>query len=161
MSEIIDGNVKKEILKVLRILKALTDDRTIDDNELDKVFEMVKIVPRQIATGILRDEIVSSAQRTGNPSIRKIPVKATTIQGSKGLDAEYVFITHFDDLYFIKNQDKKIISDQEVCNFLVALTRARRKVFLISTDGKKEPTFLQWIDKGRIEEFVFKSKDGE
>ncbi len=159
VSEIIDGNVKKEILRVLKILKALTDDKAIDDDKLDKVFEMVKIAPRQIATGILRDEIKSSAQRTGNPSIRKIPVKATTIQSSKGLAAEYVFITNFDDLYFIKSKDKKIISDQDICNFLVALTRARRKVFLISTDGKKEPTFLQWIDKGRIEEFVFKAKD--
>ena len=161
VSEIIDGNVKKEILKVLKLLKALTDDKAIDDDELDKVFEMVKIAPRQIATGILRDEIMSSAQRTGNPSIRKIPVKATTIQSSKGLAAEYVFITHFDDLFFIKNKEKKIISDQDVCNFIVALTRARRKVFLISTNGKKEPTFLRWIDKGRIEEFVFKAKDSE
>lgn len=159
--EIIDGDVKKEILKAVKILKAVIDRKEVNDDDLDKVFEMVNIAPRQIAADILRDEIISSAQRIGNPSIRKIPVKATTIQSSKGLDAEYVFITHFDDLYFIKNKDKKIISDRDICNFLVALTRAKRKVFLISTDGKKEPTFLQWIDKGRIKEFVFKSKDGE
>jgi superfamily I DNA/RNA helicase len=161
VSEIIDSNVKKEILKVLKTLKAVMDGKTINEDDLDKVFTMVKIAPRQIAIGILRDELISSAQRTGNPSIRKIRVKATTIQSSKGLAAEYVFITHFDDLYFIKNKDKKIISDQEVCNFIVALTRAKRKVFLISTDGKMEPTFLQWIDRRRIDEFVFKSKSGE
>jgi hypothetical protein len=37
-----------------------------------------------------------------------------------------------------------------VCSFLVALTRARKKVFLLSTDNAKTPTFLQWIDEKRI-----------
>lgn len=160
VSEIIDSDAKREIVSAIRILKAVRDGKPIDETELDKTFAMVGIAPREIAKNVLRDEITSTAQRVGNPSIRKIRVKATTIQSSKGLAAEYVFITHFDDQYFIKNKDKKRISDQDICNFLVALTRAKRKVFLISTGGKHEPTFVKWIDAGRIEEFVFESKDG-
>lgn len=159
ISDIIDAGVKKRVLKVVKILKAVMNGKSVSEGDLDGVFEILKVFPRQIATDILRDEIRSSARRTGNPSIRKIPVKATTIQSSKGLSADYVFITHFDNQYFIRNRDKKTISDQDICNFLVSLTRAKRKVFLISTDGKKEPTFLRWIDKAHIERFVFKSED--
>jgi superfamily I DNA/RNA helicase len=150
--ELIDDGAKKEIKHAIKILKAVMDDKAVSDDELDKVLGMVGILPRQIAKDILQDEIISTAQRVGNPSIRKLPIKATTIQSSKGLAAEYVFITHFDDQYFIKSKDKKIISDQDICNFLVALTRAKKKVFLISS-GKKEPTFLKWIDAGRIDQF--------
>ena len=76
---------------------------------------------------------------------------ATIIQSSKGLAAEYVFITHFDDQYFIKHKDKTQICDRDICNFLVALTRARRKVFLISSDTNKSPVFRNWIHEDRVE----------
>jgi superfamily I DNA/RNA helicase len=159
--KIIGDDAKQEISDMVRTLKAVRDGKPVDDGQLDQVFASVGIVPREIATNHLREEIMSTTQRGGNPSIRKIPIKATTIQSSKGLAAEYVFITHFDDMYFVKNKDKTKISDQDICNFLVALTRAKRKVFLISSDMKKEPTFLRWIDKGRIERFEFKAKSGE
>ena len=80
--------------------------------------------------------------------IRKIPIKSTTIQSSKGLSADYVFITHFDDRYFIKNNGN--ISDKDIRNLLVALTRAKKKVFLISSNTTKRPTFLGWINADRI-----------
>jgi superfamily I DNA/RNA helicase len=83
-------------------------------------------------------------------AVRNIPIKLTTIQSSKGLAADYVFITHFDDRYFVRNQDKTCITDHDVCSFLVALTRARNKVFLYSTSGSK-PIFLTWIKESRID----------
>jgi superfamily I DNA/RNA helicase len=82
-------------------------------------------------------------------AIRKLPIKVTTIQSSKGLAADLVVIAYFDDKYFIKHADQGI-TDNDVCNFLVALTRARKKVVFISTE-KADPTFLGWIDPKRIE----------
>jgi superfamily I DNA/RNA helicase len=73
----------------------------------------------------------------------------TTVQSSKGLAADLVFIVHFDDQYFIRDKDKTKVSDQDVCNFLVALTRARKKIVLVSSP-KKDPIFLTWIDKSRV-----------
>jgi superfamily I DNA/RNA helicase len=86
---------------------------------------------------------------TCSPEIRKIPIKGTTIQSAKGLSADVVFITHFDDQYFIQNPDKKTISDQEICNFIVSITRAKQNLFLIST-VETNPIFLSWISKDRI-----------
>ena len=89
----------------------------------------------------------------GNRAIRKIPIRTSTIQGSKGLAGDYVFITHFDDQYYL-DKDKNgelVISDQCICKLLVAITRARKKVFLISSDPTKQPTFLKWISDERLE----------
>lgn len=148
--EIIDKKIKKSVDEMLKICRGARDGKNIDEKKLDEVLKKVGSSPHEISKTFLKDEIDSSSMRGGNPGLRKIPIKATTIQSSKGLAAEYVFITNFDDQYFVKNKDKKKISDQDVCNFLVALTRARKKIFLISS-AKKEPTFLKWIDASRIE----------
>ena len=84
-------------------------------------------------------------QQPCNPNI---PIKITTIPSSKGLDEDYVFIVDFDDRFFLEKSG--VCSDQKIYDFLVALTRARKKVYLISCDTK-EPTFLSWIDESRIE----------
>jgi superfamily I DNA/RNA helicase len=97
---------------------------------------------------VLKEKSTRDSRRAGKPAIRKIPIQSTTIQSSKGLAEDYVFITHFDDQYFLK--DKGTIGDRDICNFLVALTRARQKVFLISSH-KKEPSFLRWIARERLE----------
>jgi len=67
---------------------------------------------------------------------------------------DYVFITHFDDLYFIKDKNKANITDHDVCSFLVALTRARKRVYLISSNPRATPTFLTWIAPDRIEDLT-------
>ena len=82
------------------------------------------------------------------PAIRNIPIKITTIPSSKGLAEDYVFISDFDDRFLLEKDQK--CSDQKIYDVLVALTRARRKVFLISSEAK-EPKFLSWIAKERVE----------
>ena len=151
VADIVNTDTRREIRDALKTLKCLKDKKPVDDATLDKTLAAVGLAPREMAKEKLRHEVMSDSQRGGNPSIRKLRIKTTTIQSSKGLAAEYVFITHFDDRYFIKNKNKLIISDQDVCNFLVALTRAKKKVFLISSDGKTGPTFLKWIEASRIE----------
>ena len=149
--DLIGMDIKREVKQILLTLRAVRDG---NDTEYDKLADLLKKVDID-AYGMARDYLeneIKSCQPTSksttpaNAEVRKIPITATTIQSSKGLDADYVFITHFDDMYFIKDK----ISDQDICNFLVALTRARRKVFLISSDVTKKPIFLKWIDKKRI-----------
>lgn len=136
------------MLKILRVVKK---DKKVDEKKFDAFLKKINVDPNEMAKDFLKNEVSSGSQRVGNAGVRRIPIKATTIQSSKGLAAEYVFITNFDDQYFIKNKDKKKITDQDICNFLVALTRAKKKVFLISSNTKKEPTFLKWINQDHIE----------
>lgn len=149
--EIVDIACKKEVARLLKVFRAIKKGEVIDEEDLKSTLGRIQIKPYEISKNILSDEIISSVNRFCHPGLRKIPIKATTIQSSKGLAADYVFITHFDDQYLVNDNDKRRISDRDICNFLVALTRARKKVFLISSNIKKEPTFLKWIDKDRIE----------
>jgi hypothetical protein len=64
--------------------------------------------------------------------MRALPITVTTVQKSKGLSAD-VFFTHFDDPLFVTRAG---MTDKDVCSFLVALTRAKRKVFLMSSQRK-------------------------
>jgi len=99
----------------------------------------------------LREMIRVRAPRTSDPAIRNISIKITTIPSSKGLAEDYVFVLDFDDRLFLERDGK--CSDQKIYDFLVALTRARKKIFLVSGDSK-EPKFLSWIKKERIAEEI-------
>lgn len=145
--------LSKEIIKIvgdiLKSLKSISDGRAITPEILASTLKHFKIDPNSLASEFLKEKINSFERTSGNPAIRKIPIKATTIQSSKGLAADVIFITHFDDQYFIKENKKKIISDQDICNFLVALTRAKKKVFIISSVDDN-PIFLTWIGSDKI-----------
>ena len=149
--DLLEGAFRSEIESVLKTLKAVKNGKTVKDEDVNKLLKLIGVNPLEVVQNQLREDFINDGQKNGNPGLRKIPIKATTIQSSKGLSADYVFITHFDDQYFIKHKNQSTISDQDICNFLVALTRAKKKVFLISSNTKKEPTFLKWIDQGRIE----------
>jgi len=150
-TELIEISRKRKVSQMLKTLRAVRDGKeTEDETELSNLLKKVGVDAYGMAKDYLKDEIKYSVSRIFNPGIRKTPITATTIQSSKGMDADYVFITHFDDRYFIRAKDKSNVSDQDICNFLVALTRARKKVFLISSDTTKNPLFLKWIDKKRI-----------
>lgn len=139
---------KNEIKKILKVLRGIRDDNNLSDEDIEIVLNKFEINPYKVMAEKLKQDIDIS-EYSGNPAIRKIEVKATTIQSSKGLAADLVFITHFDDQYFIKNKDKAKITDQDVCNFLVALTRMKKKIYLVSST-QKQPEFLKWINKEKI-----------
>ena len=146
----VSGFCKAEVKKCLKILKAIKNGNKVDKEELEYLFKNIEINPFDLVKDLLIEDIDDSKKDKISPGLRKIPIKTTTIQSSKGLSSDYIFITHFDDRYFIKNKDKKIISDQEICNFIVSLARTKIRVFLISSI-KERPTFLEWINKNRIE----------
>jgi len=151
ISTIIGQSKKAEIIRMLGILKSVLIGSEIDRESLDEFFKKVEVDQYERAKEFLCGEIARRAPRKGKRSVRKISINATTIQGSKGLSADYVFITHLDDRYFIKGTDKSKISDFDICSFLVALTRAKRKIFLISSDKSQMPTFLKWVKVDRVE----------
>lgn len=154
--DIIKKDLRREVGQILKILRAVRDGKQKkNEPEIAELLEKIDIDAYRMAMNELQEEIKPynpSAPKVFScePEVKKIPITVTTIQSSKGLDADYVFITYFDDQYFIRDEDKSKITDQDICNFLVALTRARNKVFLISSDKNKKPIFLKWIENKRI-----------
>ncbi|HDZ20296.1 hypothetical protein LCGC14_0204970 [marine sediment metagenome] len=151
LRDILTPERKREVNALLTLLRAVRDGKSPgDEAHMTDLLKRVGVDAVGMGTEYLRDHITPPTNRVVDHGIRKVFMRATTIPGSKGLAADYVFITHFDDLYFIRDKDKNQVSDQDICGFLVALTRAQKKVFLISSDRKKIPTFLKWIDDARI-----------
>jgi superfamily I DNA/RNA helicase len=147
-----DPNVVRSATGTLRVLRIVRDGRRPkDDAELADLFRKIGVDANKMAADGLKEEIGRDDEPLANPGVKKIQVTATTIQSSKGLAADYVFITHFDDLFFIKDEDKSKVSDQDICGFVVALTRAQKKAFLISSDPRRRPLFLEWIEGTRVE----------
>ena len=148
--ELLIKEQKDEIKKILKVLKYIRDGKPIIKDDFDDMMIRLEIDFYGMVKEYLKNEIATTKSHVGDPGIRKIPIKSTTIQSSKGLAADLVFITHFDDRYFIKDNDKTKIADRDICNFLVAMTRTKKKLYLIST-VIAEPTFLKWINKDRLE----------
>jgi superfamily I DNA/RNA helicase len=146
--DLVGEESKKKVKDLVSALRRIGDDEDINDALCDALFDAIEMDARKFTKNAIKEELESGLQRAGDPAIRNVPIKITTIQSSKGLAEDFVFIAHVDDRYLVK--DANAITDREICSFLVALTRARKRVHLISS-LKAEPTFLQWIVRDRID----------
>jgi hypothetical protein len=144
----VDNETQRRVQALLRIAAKIKDETMPAPEEIDQLCEYTDVAPYDLANERLQRKIPKQISRklVG----RKLPIRVTTTEGSKGLAEQYVFITHCDDRYLIKAEDKTNVSDNDICKFLVALTRARRRVILISTQPG-DPTFVKWIRSDRIQ----------
>ncbi len=140
---------KKLVRRLLGALRLIRNGKPCPRDGVSELLDAIGIDPYNLAAASLRGEISAVRGRLSEPGIRGTPIVTTTIQSSKGRDADYVFITHVDDRYLMREWEVGI-SDQDVCGFLVALTRAKRRAYLLSTDRSRSPTFLSWIAGSRI-----------
>lgn len=143
--------LKKQVQALLADLRGVRDGNDLVDNNVSELLRQIGVDAYGAAKESLREQLTEPNQPVVDPGIRGIPIEATTFQSAKGLAADYVFITHFDDRYCVRKSNAGM-SDQDVCSFLVALTRAKRRAYLLSTHSAETPTFLSWIDGGRIRE---------
>lgn len=147
--KLLPADFVKSVLETAKAVKYILQEKTVTPELLEATFKQFGLDPNKISSDYLCDEFYALKPPNGHPALRNIPIKVTTIQSSKGLAADVVFIANFDDRFFLK--DGNNISDQDICNFLVALTRTKKKAFIISTVPKTTPSLLKWIDRSRIE----------
>jgi superfamily I DNA/RNA helicase len=149
--DLIPDALKKRVKAALSAFKKVSKEQTINEEASDILFADLSLNVHAMAQDHLRETIRARAPRTSNPAIRSIPIKITTIPSSKGLAEDYVFVVDFDDRLFLEKGG--ICSDQKIYDFLVALTRAKKKIVLISCDSG-DPKFLTWIKKERVESTI-------
>lgn len=80
--------------------------------------------------------------------LANLDITVCNILGSKGLGADVVFLVGFDQG---KLPMKKDAEDNEIYQMLVALTRAKKRIYFINTIGSKVSQFIDCIDKDFIE----------
>lgn len=151
IQEILPKEFKKQTRALVSALRKVTREKPIDEQSLKPLLDAVGCSPLNLASAELR-ELVQASESHGGPQRREIgevEITVTTIPSSKGLAADYVFVTHFDETYYAQ---KGTVTDGNVYGFLVALTRAKKKVYLVSTQENHKPTILDWIERDRIGE---------
>lgn len=145
------------ILLVHRVLKReeLTETEWLS-MEAQLRMKRTEIIERLAPVAIDDEAPEVEADKGSSTAADKEPtIVCTSRIGSKGLSAGYVFVVGFVDRYFASSSVG--ITDDDICQFLVALSRARKECQLISADlyhGRPEhpSPLLTWISTERIEE---------
>ena len=85
---------------------------------------------KERANSISLEEVKS----TEDSLSKRIKIKLTTYLGAKGLSANHVFVLGLENGVCPKDPDN--ISNDEACQFLVLLTRARKSLSLLSVNRR-------------------------
>jgi len=108
--ELIDDETKRKFKRILQTLRSIQAGRKVKDENLSNLLEAIRFDQKSTIENEIKNQLESNGQKAGNAAIKKIPIKVTTIQSSKGLSGDFVFITHLDDQYYFESKDKSIIT---------------------------------------------------
>ncbi len=136
---------RKYIKSLLTNLRKIKKGESVEEEILSRIFSHLGYHPVKMAMHKLRQSMETSSVKKNTH--KDVPIKVTTIEGSKGLDGNLVFLINFDKKFILEDGTK--ISDEIVRKFLVALTRTRDKLYIFSFD--KSPPFIDWLGKGMYE----------
>jgi len=145
----IDPKIVKSKLNIIPILRKVKDNTVIAENEKIQLKESLKTSYDSLVKVFNKDEDDHKEVLSD-----EIKIQLTTFNGCKGLSAAYVFIVGLNNGDFPRNPQNP--TDNEICQFIVALTRTRRKCYLISNSrfgGRKTggpSLFIDWVDKTNI-----------
>jgi DNA helicase-2/ATP-dependent DNA helicase PcrA len=134
------SEIIKYIIKVTGLEQALKNSKHEDDLErLENIKELVTLATKydeQPGTDGMESLLADAALATDQDSMIKTQnaVKLMTIHASKGLEFDYVFITGLEENLFphrrMGDSADGVDMEEERRLFYVALTRARKKLFL-------------------------------
>ncbi|NQE44904.1 ATP-dependent DNA helicase Rep [ANME-1 cluster archaeon GoMg2] len=141
--------------KVIDLLNHLKENTASieEQNELKKIIDL-DLNEIKTRLEIKEEDENDKSQKTDSQENSQPSIKLTTYHGSKGLSGGFVFIVGLNDETFPRTPESP--SDYEVCQFIVALTRARKKCYLISnkrfggSGWLSHSTFIDWIDDSKL-----------
>ena len=122
----------------------------------DGTNRLIEVLPDEYRVRVLAEvdayEPPEEVESLSPPDVSS--VRVTSFEGAKGLSAQHVYILglHNGEL----PHDPASIKDLEICKFMVALTRTRKKCTLMHTGNfagiwKTPSSFISWIDPTRLE----------
>ena len=120
--------------------------RQIADSSIRKLEEGI-VDDEKERDEVLMDQIIGDCKYISRP-LKNLSINVCNILGAKGLSADIVFLIGFDQGKFPFRQN---VNDSEVYQLLVALTRARKRIYLVNTMGSPVSQFADSIDKDCLE----------
>ncbi|MBI2271976.1 MAG: ATP-dependent helicase [Bacteroidetes bacterium] len=143
--EFVDAQTKISV--IISKLNKKGEDNNALLAELEKLVD--KNLFAEIKARFLPEEVAEVEPEKTQPSIL-----LTSYQGCKGMSAGFVFIIGANNGVMPANS--KNVSDVEVCQFIVALTRTRKKCYILSEDWMFAPKDNRgkWIPKNERSIFI-------
>jgi len=140
---LLDPGFLGEHLRIAQLLLRENDGAELSSEERDDL---------AAALGVVQDNLDERLHPTP-PDAEEIDesepiIMLTSLMGSKGLQAEHVFVIGVNEGHFPRNASA--ITNEEVCQLLVALTRTRKCCTIVSTgrfaaDWVGESRFIEWL----------------
>jgi superfamily I DNA/RNA helicase len=96
---------------------------------------------------VFMDQVIQEARYLSRP-LANLDISVCSILQSKGLSADIVFLVGFDNGKFPLAAE---VTNSEIYQFLVALTRARKRLYLFNTMNCEVSQFIECIDDDCIE----------
>ena len=153
--ELLPDNFKKSHLDIVKLLQKIKEGAVLSQAETQDVIEKCEHTIDEIKK-LLDIELGDEAELPVQDN--SVSIKITTINGSKGLSANYVFLVGMNDGDFPRIEQNP--TDNEICQFIVGLTRTRKKCYLISNSrfglvyGKAKSVFIDWIKLTRSKHII-------
>ena len=160
LADALPGEYRDHHLAIASLVRALLDgEQLVADQEarlcaavekpIGEVRETLRIAEED-EEGEVGDAVIGEAA-VQEGAVRDEPtITCTSLVGAKGLSGGYVYIVGCNDTHFPRNPNA--ITDEEVCCFLVALSRTRKECHLISCDRfgnvpLDTSRFVSWIGR--------------
>lgn len=142
---------------------------TSEDDLPEFVKDIVAYVrPWASMEAFFRDTVI--ARQGGQPQDSVFQVRILTMQSSKGLEADSVFVVGFEEGHMPSATEPKAVAEEARLVF-VAMTRAKRKLHLFHSRTRegsvtfkadshalKKSSFLEILPKGQFQEHYYKPK---
>jgi len=155
------SNYKKKHTELANLIKKILNEETLNIFEQTMIEEAIGLSLEEIGSYLKIDE----DKRPPTQEILQeedLPrILCTSFEGSKGLSAQYVFIVGVNEGHFPYKTNP--ISNRDICKLIVALTRTRKKCYIISCnrfgDQKLNPSlFLEWL-KNNLSKEIYVNKE--
>jgi len=161
----LDDDFKKFILAIVAILEKIKAGNEISETEKKEVLNNCKYNFEEIQKN-LGIEFDKDFEIENDIEDTTVSIKITTINGSKGLSANYVFLVGMNNTCLNESKlagfpsDQNNPTDNEICQFIVGITRTRKKCYLVSNRSFgpvyniQKSIFVDWIDPSRIDHVI-------
>lgn len=167
LSETLADEFKNSHLEIVAVLRKIKEGAEIPADEKTKIAECCGRTFDELKEelGVNEEELEQEETREEDTGVS---IKFTTINGSKGLSANYVFLVGMNNSTSVNvNGSRRYLAgfpadsgnptDNEICQLIVGMTRTRKKCYLISNFrfgavyNIQKSAFIDWIDQSRIE----------
>ena len=169
LSDSINDDFKSAHLAIVPILEKIKSSEQITNDDKTKVINdcgyQIENIKKILGINENVDQVETALEPSKNTSVS---IKITTINGSKGLSANYVFLIGMNNTcsVLLRGSRKTLAgfpfnqnnpTDNEISQFIVGITRTRKKCYLISNArfgavyGIQKSVFLDWINSSRIQ----------